>query len=159
MISVHNFTSILAFVPFAINVCLLNLLRCHRTFFLRLLHSLCSNPGRQTEKVLLNNGCNSRKKKSLLIWQWQQPCIRVLTFCFITLLYVEVKLFLHSLKILHLIKYDLTDIDECQMRVAVCDQLCQDTEGSYICSCHSGFTLSSNGMSCNGMRCAPFTTI
>ena len=43
----------------------------------------------------------------------------------------------------------LTDIDEC-FEVNGCQQLCQNTDGSYICSCFSGFNLSSNGMDCNG---------
>ena len=42
-----------------------------------------------------------------------------------------------------------TDIDECS-GINDCQQLCQNTDGSYICSCLTGFVLSPNGMECNG---------
>ena len=43
------------------------------------------------------------------------------------------------------------DIDECSMGSHDCEQVCTNTEGSFICSCSSGFDLSSNGRTCNGL--------
>ena len=42
------------------------------------------------------------------------------------------------------------DIDECRLGKHQCAQSCQNTAGSYTCSCRSGFTLSANGRRCNG---------
>lgn len=42
------------------------------------------------------------------------------------------------------------DIDECID--SDCEQNCTNTDGSYICSCHSGYTLDSNGKNCSGMK-------
>ena len=42
------------------------------------------------------------------------------------------------------------DINECSLNTDQCAQNCQNTQGSYTCSCNSGYTLSSNGRSCNG---------
>ena len=44
-----------------------------------------------------------------------------------------------------------SDIDECD-GVNDCQQLCQNTEGSYTCSCSEGFTLNSDNRTCNGKR-------
>lgn len=37
-----------------------------------------------------------------------------------------------------------TDIDECQLDTACCNQECTNTEGSYNCTCHRGYSLISN---------------
>ena len=47
---------------------------------------------------------------------------------------------------LHII---IIDIDECS-GLNGCQQMCQNTDGSYICSCSSGFFLSPNGKECTG---------
>ena len=41
------------------------------------------------------------------------------------------------------------DIDECGMDGA-CDQTCTNTDGSFVCSCDSGYALDGNGRDCNG---------
>ena len=43
-----------------------------------------------------------------------------------------------------------TDIDECANGVDGCTQMCSNTNGSYSCSCMSGYRLSSDGHRCNG---------
>jgi fibulin 1/2 len=44
----------------------------------------------------------------------------------------------------------LSDIDECsQADKGGCDQVCTNTNGSYNCSCNSGFTLNKYGQKCD----------
>ena len=42
------------------------------------------------------------------------------------------------------------DIDECSMQVDECDHNCNNTLGSYTCSCDDGYSLDRNGLQCNG---------
>ncbi|CAI9724667.1 mucinmucin-4-like [Octopus vulgaris] len=37
------------------------------------------------------------------------------------------------------------DINECNLNIHNCKQLCNDTEGSYTCDCYEGYSLQSNG--------------
>ncbi|XP_055677103.1 tolloid-like protein 1 isoform X1 [Lutzomyia longipalpis] len=46
-----------------------------------------------------------------------------------------------------------TDIDECQVNNGGCQHECKNTIGSYICSCHNGFTLHDNGHDCKEGGC------
>ncbi len=41
------------------------------------------------------------------------------------------------------------DIDEC-IQNATCDHICQNTEGSFVCSCSNGYVLQMDGHSCTG---------
>ena len=43
------------------------------------------------------------------------------------------------------------DVDECFMHVDDCDHNCNNTVGSYTCSCNDGYTLDEDGLQCNGM--------
>ena len=42
------------------------------------------------------------------------------------------------------------DVDECTQSPSPCSQNCQDTDGSYTCSCRPGFTLDADGVRCSG---------
>lgn len=42
------------------------------------------------------------------------------------------------------------DIDECSLDSVNCDQLCSNSNGSYACSCRSGFVLNDNNYTCDG---------
>jgi predicted SprT family Zn-dependent metalloprotease len=43
------------------------------------------------------------------------------------------------------------DIDECSIQVDECDHNCNNTLGSYTCSCNDGYILDRNGLQqCNG---------
>ena len=48
------------------------------------------------------------------------------------------------------ILYTDANVNECATNNGGCAHICTDTEGSFICSCNSGFELASNGLSCNG---------
>ena len=43
------------------------------------------------------------------------------------------------------------DIDECTEQIDGCAQICTDTDGSYTCSCNSGYELSTNDRDCDGV--------
>ena len=44
----------------------------------------------------------------------------------------------------------MADIDECSENRNNCEQLCQNTQGSYICSCRTGYRLATDGAECDG---------
>ena len=43
-----------------------------------------------------------------------------------------------------------TDIDECEQGTSECDQICNNTDGSYICDCNTGFKRVDN--TCEGLN-------
>lgn len=47
----------------------------------------------------------------------------------------------------YLVSY-LVDVDECELNVDECEQICIDTVGSYDCDCLSNYTLHSDGLRC-----------
>ena len=51
------------------------------------------------------------------------------------------------------------EIDECAHGTDRCQQGCTNTAGSYTCSCNEGYSLSSNGYTCNGMSEVDMMTI
>ena len=44
------------------------------------------------------------------------------------------------------------DIDECASGTAMCAHNCQDTPGSYTCSCRTGYALNADGRTCASMN-------
>ena len=44
------------------------------------------------------------------------------------------------------------DIDECTQNTDSCDHYCTNTVGSYYCNCTRGYTLTSNGRTCQGTK-------
>lgn len=44
----------------------------------------------------------------------------------------------------------LTDTDECALANGGCEHSCSNADGSYTCSCNSGFKLNANGLTCEG---------
>ena len=44
------------------------------------------------------------------------------------------------------------DIDECLVDGGGCDQDCNNTFGSFVCSCSEGYMLNEDGYSCDGER-------
>ena len=45
----------------------------------------------------------------------------------------------------------ILDIVECDTEMDRCEQICQNTNGSYTCACETGFRLKSDGLQCEGM--------
>jgi len=50
----------------------------------------------------------------------------------------------------------IVDINECQIDNGGCAQACDNTNGSYQCSCPEGYELTSDGHNCTGMWCYDF---
>lgn len=65
--------------------------------------------------------------------------------------YVEVLRFHYASQATIIIAADYVDIDECSTGVDQCEQVCQNTNGSYICTCRLGFRLKSDMLQCEGM--------
>ena len=55
--------------------------------------------------------------------------------------------------------YIHSDIDECHENTDACDHLCSNNNGSYTCSCRSGYRLASDGVTCNGMKLHNFDSL
>ena len=43
------------------------------------------------------------------------------------------------------------DINECEEGLDGCDQMCTNTNGSFVCSCRPEFVLQSDQRTCNGI--------
>ena len=43
-----------------------------------------------------------------------------------------------------------SDIDECLEDLADCTQLCDNTQGSFLCTCEEGYQLAADNFTCNG---------
>ena len=50
----------------------------------------------------------------------------------------------------HSIQDTTADLNECTEGGSECDQYCQNTVGSYTCSCNSSTTLNPDGLHCDG---------
>ena len=42
------------------------------------------------------------------------------------------------------------DIDECAINTDGCDQICTNTNGSFYCSCNTGYRLNVDNKTCDG---------
>ena len=43
-----------------------------------------------------------------------------------------------------------TDVDECDTGNGGCDQNCTNNDGSFLCSCCTGYTLAEDDLGCDG---------
>ena len=50
------------------------------------------------------------------------------------------------------IAYDGIDINECSSQNGGCEQNCQNTIGSYSCSCLTGYLMDINSYNCTGLN-------
>ena len=55
-----------------------------------------------------------------------------------------------TLIVINLIYYLSLDVNECTNGDSSCEHSCHNTDGSYTCSCDSGYSLTSNKKSCSG---------
>jgi len=46
--------------------------------------------------------------------------------------------------------FSLSDVNECAINNGGCEQICNNTIGSFICTCGSGYQLDENRMNCSG---------
>ena len=46
--------------------------------------------------------------------------------------------------------FSLSDVNECAINNGGCEQICNNTIGSFICTCDTGYQLDENGMNCSG---------
>ena len=44
------------------------------------------------------------------------------------------------------------DIDECAINIDGCDQICTNTNGSFYCSCNTGYRLNVDNKTCDGTK-------
>ena len=42
------------------------------------------------------------------------------------------------------------DVDECEEEIDGCGQICNNTEGSFFCSCMMGYSLADDQFNCSG---------
>lgn len=49
--------------------------------------------------------------------------------------------------------FSVSDMDECAIDNGGCQHECQNTIGSYVCSCRNGFMLHENGHDCKEGEC------
>ena len=43
-----------------------------------------------------------------------------------------------------------TDVDECTTLNGGCETTCTNNNGSFVCSCDTGYVLAANSLDCNG---------
>ena len=53
--------------------------------------------------------------------------------------------------------HHVSDVDECAAGRDGCMHICVNTEGSYTCSCNTGYLLDSDMRSCSGWYITSFT--
>ena len=49
-----------------------------------------------------------------------------------------------------MINFIVEDTNECQNNNGGCAQSCTNTEGSFLCSCDTGYILGADGFGCDG---------
>ena len=47
-----------------------------------------------------------------------------------------------------------TDLDECALGISGCNQICTNTNGSYVCSCYLGYQIALDNRTCTGKHIA-----
>ena len=73
-------------------------------------------------------------------------------------LYSGVTNFLHIIcwyfsfhdELICVVKFTPTDMDECETSNGGCEQVCNNTEGSFSCTCNKGYILQDDQKTCEG---------
>ena len=58
--------------------------------------------------------------------------------------------YINPMKVTRLNYLYFVDIDECAINLHLCQHNCHNNNGSYTCSCDSGYIMDINGHSCDG---------
>ena len=45
-----------------------------------------------------------------------------------------------------------TDHNECNSNAHACEHVCHNSQGSYACSCNTGYRLAANNRTCDGKK-------
>ena len=59
-------------------------------------------------------------------------------------------MYLYMKGVVSLLNNLLSDIDECNLGISGCSQLCTNSIGSFECGCYYGYQLTSDNKSCIG---------
>ena len=46
--------------------------------------------------------------------------------------------------------WSIADINECSLDIDGCEHNCNNNVGSFVCSCNTGYILTSDGKNCDG---------
>ena len=71
--------------------------------------------------------------------------------------YSPVQLMLFARDECYGLPFTSTDIDECASNDGGCDQVCTNTEGSFVCACDPGYQRNMNGTMCEGIKFPTYT--
>ena len=87
----------------------------------------------------------------LVIIQLVVTTVHVILAMSLTLTTIIVMVRLLTILLHSMIIYNLmSDMDECTLGINGCNQNCVNTDGSYLCSCFTGYHLMSNQKTCVG---------
>ena len=67
--------------------------------------------------------------------------------------YIYVCMYVHVCILSYLTEF--ADVDECVLGTAGCNHFCDNTIGSFVCSCQNGYFLDSDGITCVGKEITP----
>jgi len=65
--------------------------------------------------------------------------------------YIIVDLYMHTYIVVAHIMINFIDIDECKLFNGGCEHDCTNNNDSFFCTCHDGYTLKDDHLSCVGM--------
>ena len=71
-------------------------------------------------------------------------------FMFPTAINRYTALFINFIAKLNIINHIIADVDECSEGTDECTQNCDNTIGSYVCSCNDGFIIDVDRRTCDG---------
>lgn len=70
----------------------------------------------------------------------------------------EVRIISQRASVIFIKTFNFSEIHECFELTHLCEQICGNTDGSYVCSCSPGYSLATNGFSCTSKTQKIFVT-
>ena len=49
------------------------------------------------------------------------------------------------------VKFRFIDINECEIPTNLCNQLCENNDGDFICQCIEGYVMGADNVTCQGI--------